>query len=410
MELKTNVCEVCKKELDGPVLDLGCHPLPDDLVPFQSPTTKDSFRQKIQLCNYCLTAIQLYPVPKERLFQRNYHYRASLTLDVVNGMRSLVDSSVPLLADVSRPVILDIGCNDGTLLSLFKKKIDCVTVGIDPGEAIQSNQTKPDFAIQDYFDAGTSELIASQFPKIDLITFTNVFAHIEDLDGLCENLKKLISSTTLIIIENHYLGSVLESLQFDTFYHEHPRTYSLRSFEFVAKKLNVSIFASEFPNRYGGNIRVFMSQTNPMPLMALRESARIVRPSEDTFLDKFERLQYTFSNWKDSTAMEIEKLIVSSGPIIGKSLPARAVMLISALGLDVDKMLGVFERPNSPKVGNLVPGTRIPILSDEMLPKSSEQNLVVWSWHIIKEIEPYLRSLGFSGGIWVPMPSFVKLT
>lgn len=402
------ICEVCNKKLDGPILDLGYHPLPDDLVPIQSEPTKDLFRQKIQLCNYCLTAIQHFPVPKERLFQSNYHYRASLTLDVVNGMRSLVDSMLPLLANFSDPVILDVGCNDGTLLNLFKEKTECVTIGIDPGDAINNTRTRPDFAIQGYFDSHNSDLIASRFPKIDVVTFTNVFAHIEDLDSLCRNLKKLISETTIVVIENHYLGSVLESVQFDTFYHEHPRTYSLRSFEFIAKKLDVEILAEEFPSRYGGNIRVLMSKNHLKSSLGFKKPPSLGGLAEETFLEKFTNLQDTFLRWRDATSEEIEKLITAHGPIIGKSLPARAVMLISALHLDVDKMLGVFERPNSPKVGHFVPGTRIPILSDTTLPTNSEHNLVVWSWHIINEITPYLRNLGFSGEIWIPMPIFVK--
>ena len=72
--------------------------------------------------------------------------------------------------------------------------------------------------------------------KIDLITFTNVFAHIDNLNLLILNLKKVLSKNTTIIIENHYMGSVLQKNQFDTFYHEHPRTYSLKSFIFLYQK------------------------------------------------------------------------------------------------------------------------------------------------------------------------------
>lgn len=404
------ICEVCDNVLYGPKLDLGLHPLPDDLVPIHSKSIKETFRQEIRLCKICLTAIQIHPVPKERLFRGSYHYRASLTLDVVNGMRSLVDNLLRYLVDESSPTILDIGCNDGTLLNLFKERIDCVTIGIDPGEAITQTETKPDYSFQDYFDAKSAELIASKFPKLNLVTFTNVFAHIENLNELCNNLKKVISDSTLIVIENHYLGSVLLSSQFDTFYHEHPRTYSLRSLEFIAKKLDVEILSVEFPNRYGGNIRVVMSRKQTNHFKYSQSEAKVGFDDEEKFIEKFASLQRTFWDWRDSTSSEIESLISNYGPILGKSLPARAVMLISALGLDVDKMQGVYERPNSPKVGNLIPGTSIPILSDEELSNGLDKNLVVWSWHIIREVEPYLRDLGYSGRVWVPMPNFSRVS
>ena len=64
----------------------------------------------------------------------------------------------------------------------------------------------------------------------------------------------------MIIIENHYLGEVIKKTQFDTFYHEHPRTYSLSSFMKIADNLKMNITKFEFPKRYGGNIRVFIEK------------------------------------------------------------------------------------------------------------------------------------------------------
>jgi hypothetical protein len=230
------------------------------------------------------------------------------------------------------------------------------------------------------------------------------------LGALCQNLKKLISDSTIVIVENHYLGSVLGSHQFDTFYHEHPRTYSIKSFEFIAEMLDLSVVATEFPSRYGGNIRVLMSRrigpTESINSVSLIEK----RNAEFDFPERFDSLQQTFYDWRRETRLAILKLVSDFGPLIGKSLPARAVMLISALGLDVDIMNSVYERPTSPKVGNLVPGTNIPILSDELMPLNADQNIIVWSWHIISEIEPYLRKLGFRGSIWAPIPSLTRIS
>ena len=76
-------------------------------------------------------------------------------------------------------------------------------------------------------------MLIQKIKKIDFITFTNVFAHIENLTELIKNIKLISSKETKVIIENHYLGAIFKNSQFDTFYHEHPRTYSLSSFEFI---------------------------------------------------------------------------------------------------------------------------------------------------------------------------------
>ena len=106
-----------------------------------------------------------------------------------------------------------------------------------------------------------ADTIVDAHGKPDFITFTNVFAHIEDLQEVLRSLKKLMSEDTVIVIENHYLGSVLDGNQFDTFYHEHPRTYSYGSFVRMASTLGTQIAGVEFPSRYGGNIRVFLGNS-----------------------------------------------------------------------------------------------------------------------------------------------------
>ena len=74
-------------------------------------------------------------------------------------------------------------------------------------------------------------------------------------------VKKIIHENGVFVIENHYLLNVIKKTQFDTFYHEHPRTYSFSSFKEIAKSLGMNINKLEFPSRYGGNIRVFISNT-----------------------------------------------------------------------------------------------------------------------------------------------------
>ena len=120
----------------------------------------------------------------------------------------------------------------------------------------------------------------NHFGKIDVITFTNVFAHINNFSELIGSLKLFISNNPniLIVIENHYLGSVLNKKQFDTFYQEHPRTYSVTSFNFISNLLGLNISKLNFPKRYGGNIRVFLSKQNKINVnrLILREVVLLI--------------------------------------------------------------------------------------------------------------------------------------
>ena len=395
-------CEVCNSPMGKIVLDLGSHPLCDDLVPFGSEVQTEEFHQLIGLCEVCLTAHQKIPVVKEKLFKSDYHYRAAMTVDVIQGMNNLAEQIIKDLNSESKSItVLDIGCNDGSLLGIFKNKYECTTIGVDPTEAILESGNKIDFKLHEYFSSATAKEIKKLSPTVDIITFTNVFAHIENLPELIENLRLLISDTTILVIENHYLGSILSSNQFDTFYHEHPRTYSLKSFEFIAQTIGLIITDVKFPSRYGGNIRVTMKK------YGVKADLKLFNQLELEFSVMFELLQGKFDVWKNESQIILSSLL-EDGPVYGKALPGRAVMLINSLKIDSRMMPVIFEKPNSPKINNFVPGSKIKILSDNELLQVNPKTIIVWSWHIIDEIVEYLDRLGYQGEIWVPLPEFKR--
>ena len=237
--IKTDDCQVCGNKLLEPTLNLGNHPLCDDLKPITTKQICKEYPIIISLCDNCLTANQLYNLKKEELFPNSYHYRPRFTLDVLNGMKELVEQVNKIFGDLNGKLVCDIGCNDGTLLNFFKEK-KCDTCGIEPtGAALEAQKNHPKILNQ-FFDIN-SEKIISEFGYPEIITFTNVFAHIEDLQVAIEALKLMLKQDTILIIENHYLGTVIKTNQFDTFYHEHPRTYSKKSFEVIAKKLETKL-------------------------------------------------------------------------------------------------------------------------------------------------------------------------
>ena len=398
-EVKTITnCEVCGNEDLESVLDLGSHPMCDDLIKVGSDEICKNYPIEILYCKNCRTAHQKFQVPKRDLFPISYHYRARFTADVLQGMRGLVDSCEEQFGLLNEKKVLDIGCNDGSLLNFFKEK-GAETIGIEPTSACDDAIVNGHNAISDYLSEEIAMKVVTQFGKPDFITFTNVFAHIEDLKGLLNALKILKHENTKIIIENHYLGAVLKGNQFDTFYHEHPRTYSFTSFKFVAKILGLQIERLEFPSRYGGNIRVFIGNGDEFKSdinMAELES------NERKFSEDFVQLDRNIKLWLKLKKEKIKKLINNYGCIHGKAFPGRAAILVKMLNLDSDTISKVYEKPGSLKIGYYIPGTRIPIHSDEELLSSNDLNMPILNlaWHISGEIENYLRKNKFTGDIF----------
>tara|TARA_B100000768_G_C11283483_1_gene380260 strand:- start:2169 stop:3398 length:1230 start_codon:yes stop_codon:yes gene_type:complete len=390
-------CEVCGNNNLESVLDLGLHPMCDDLVEVSDKRECKDYPIEILYCKVCRTAHQKYQVPKHELFPMSYHYRARFTSDVLDGMKGLVNSCEEQFGSLEDKLVLDIGCNDGSLLGYFRDK-GANTLGIEPTGACEDAVKNGHDAICDYLSVDLAEKVVQKHGNPDIITFTNVFAHIEDLKGVLDALKVLKKEDTKIVIENHYLGAVLDGNQFDTFYHEHPRTYSFTSFKHMAKTLGLEIESVEFPSRYGGNIRVFIGSSSEFKTSVNMEELEI---KEEGYFNEFKTLEDNIQTWLRVKAQELKSYSEKYGKIRAKAFPGRAAILVKMLNLDVDKISAVYEKPGSLKIGHFLPGTRIPIHSDDELTSSEDQEspILNLAWHISEEIENYLTKNGFKGKI-----------
>ena len=140
-----NFCEICNsKKYLVKTLNLGSLPLVDDLIKINSKKKSKLYKTQILYCNKCYTAYQKYNVKKKILFPNQYHYRSSLTNDVIMGMEGLVKDTKKFVNTYKNKVVLDVGCNDGILLSRFKRE-KAITVGIEPtGAAYEAKKKRHD--------------------------------------------------------------------------------------------------------------------------------------------------------------------------------------------------------------------------------------------------------------------------
>ena len=381
-------CDVCKVKLSPNILSLGAQPLCDDLKKIGSSKKNKLYKIELKLCKNCLTINQLHKIDQKILFPKKYNYRAALTKDVQKGMDDFTNKVSKLIKKKNKSV-LDIGCNDGSLLNFFKKK-GFNTYGIEPTNAYK-DCSKNHKIYNEYFTKKSVKKILKREKFIDVVTFTNVFAHIPNFSELIKNLRLLAPNINYLVIENHYMGSIFKTDQFDTFYQEHPRTYSVKSFYVISKLLGLKIKKIEFPKRYGGNIRVFMSNNNSKSNFNIQKFMR----EEKNFNKKFINIKNKIKIWKINKNNLINRLIKKGHTLYGKAFPGRASILINLLKIDKNKINCIFEQNNSPKNFHYVPGTKIPIIPDYKIKKIIQKDSIIinFSWHISDEIRKYLKSL-----------------
>ena len=368
----------------------------DDLVRVGDTRTCREFPIDILFCETCRTAHQRFQIPKQELFPSSYHYRSRFTADVLAGMAGLVESCERRFGRLTGKRVLDIGCNDGSLLGFFREK-GAITLGIEPTDAVLDAKQQGHITYDGFLSEHLAQAVVASHGAPDFIVFTNVFAHIEDLHEVLRALRLLMGPSTVIVIENHYLGSVLDGNQFDTFYHEHPRTYSYTSFVHIARALEIPLTQVEFPSRYGGNIRVFLGGVEQRTAVDRGE----LNAREAQFRDRFDALRQGMEYWRSNKKTSIAQTVSRHGPLRAKAFPGRAAILIKLLGLDSASILAVHEKPGSMKIGHYLPGTRVPIVSDDELFALADQSkpLLNLAWHIPQEIRGYLSQHGYIGPV-----------
>lgn len=394
-----SVCEVCASYSLVPVLNLGRQPLCDALVPIQSPRPDEKFPIEILFCNECLTCHQKYQPAPSLLFPRNYHYRSRLTKDVLHGMRDLVEKLKQQLGSLRNLTVLDIGANDGTLAGMIREA-GATTIAVEPSDAVFETPPGGIFTYQEYWSGDLAQRIVDRHGPISVITMTNVFAHIDDVNGVLAAIYLALEPKGYFVMETHSLQRIVETGQFDTFYHEHPRTYSLHSVVKLAQRHGFQLLNMVSTRRYGGNLRVVLQKVaSPVPwsveiIAALEAEARL---KNDIFT-----LQDKANSWRDCAIDCFGALTSQFGPLEAKAFPGRASVLLNWANLDCDVISGIFEKSNSPKIGHFAPGTRIPIIDEQFLfsaKRPARKPLINLAWHIDSEIRKYVMARGYTGPV-----------
>lgn len=393
----TNNCQICGKNTIE-VLNLGHQPLADDLINFRDQKTETLFFPIIiSLCKKCILLQNNYIIDHKKLYKKNYHYRPGITRDVIANFRVMVDKISNLYNLNQKNIICDIGCNDGSLLEQFKKKGFKNIFGIEPTNTVLFCQKKKIKYVKDFCNILSAKKSIKFFGKADIVLTTNVFAHTNKLSDFINGVKKLINKKGIFIIENHYLLDVIKKNQFDTFYHEHLRTYSLTSLIKLLKYYNFNIINAFRSDRYGGNIQVHFTLANIKP----SRNVKIILKNEKK--EKLHLIQTykKFKNRIDSAEKKLTNYLHKNKnkSIYAKAFPARASILLHYFNSLKKNIKIIAEQPTSLKINKFAPGTNIKILSSKKLAKDKPDIVIILAWHLFQSIykkwKPRLKNTKF---------------
>jgi len=384
------------------VLSLGYLPPVNKLNKINSSLREDVFYPAELMFSPSSKLIQLSTiVDKEILFPKEYPYTSSTTKVLRENFEELYKECRKIISISSKDLIIDVGSNDGNLLNNFKKHHK--VLGITPEKIGKIAIKKGINTLIKYFNKDTANLVLKKFGRAKIVTATNVFAHIEDVNSLMKNLLQVLINDGIFISESHYLVSLIETNQYDTIYHEHLRYYSLTSLKYLFNKYDMEIIHAKKINTHGGSIRVYAARKKRFEI---HKSVTKILNFEKKFLN-----WKTFINFKKNVVQSklnlysiLKKLKNKNKKIYGIGAPSRASTLINYVGLDENIIDCVLEIEGSYKIGSYIPGKKIPILSEKKLYNDPPDFVILFSWHIASELKFNLRKKGFKGKFIIPLP------
>ena len=365
------------------------------------------------LCNGCKLLQLRHNAPAESMWGDQYWYKSGISTTIKADLKDIVEKAMKLRSLNTGDIIVDIGCNDGTLLDFYGK--DITKVGFEPSKNVAGEAARKGHkVIGNFFNFQNFKEEFGE-KKAKIITAISMFYDLEEPNKFVQEIKECLDEEGLFIIQQNYLLTMLEQNAFDNICHEHREYYSLISLKNLLEKHGLEIFDVEQNSINGGSVRTYIRKKGANLTGFSGAEKRIMNLIEEENskgLDSLKPYQEFASrvNGIRERLMDFLKQEKEKGKsiwIYGAS--TRGNVILQYFGLD-PKLIDCIADKNQDKWGKKTVGSLIPIKSPQEMREAHPDYLLVNTWHffdeIMKQEENYFNN---RGKFIVALPEF-KIT
>ncbi len=405
-----NYCQNCGQQPLLSIMDFGHHPPCDSLVrPAQLTQREPFYPLHLFRCARCGLVQIDYSVDPAELFYEGYPYMTGITGALKSNFDAMAGKVIETLRIQPGSLVVDIGSNDGTILEGFKAR-GMRVLGVEPTGIAKIANSRGITTLQTFFNEKVAQDILKQDGLATLITAANVFAHVANLGPCLRGIHALLADSGTFISESHYLLDLIDTLQYDTIYHEHLRFYSIKPMQDMMKRFGFSVVDAERIPNHGGSIRVYaVKGTEGKPserMQALIKQEEAYGLYDSTLYATFAQ-RVRQSKWKLMHLLSDLKL--KGHRIVGIGSPGRSSTVMNYCGIGPDYLDYTAEQATSLKVGLFTPGTHVPVVDEKRLFEDQPDYALVLAWHLGETIPRKLRSKGLRSKFIMPLPDPVIL-
>jgi len=402
-------CRHCGSQNLSPVIDLGSSP-PSNAYLFHKDLNKLEkwFPLKVNFCGKCyLVQTEDYSNADE-LFDVDYAYFSSFSKTMIDHSKNYVDDMVKRFSLNEDSMVIEIAANDGYLLQFVKEKsIPCL--GVEPTKSTaEAARQKGIEIVEEFFGVALAEKLVDKGFSADLMAANNVLAHVPNINDFVAGYSILLKPEGIATFEFPYLVNLLEKNQFDTIYHEHFSYLSLSAVNTIFSLNGLHVFDVELIDTHGGSLRVFAERKDSLreKLQSEMVNELLVKEKDGGYLS--DRAYGGFQQVAEKAKDDMVKFLINAKEE-GKSVcafgaAAKGNTFINFAGIRPDLISAVADS-NPAKQGKFMPGSRIPIVSEEILASYKPDYVVILPWNLKEEISSdlsYMRDWGCQFVVGIP--------
>lgn len=394
-------CASCNSPLNR-FLSLSPMPPVNSFISQEEISKEKSYPLNLAYCPSCLLVQLEDTVPPEELFS-NYLHLSSGSSSNIAHLKEVADLVKSKFNISENTKILEIGSNDGTLLSFLKTSTNNL-LGIDPAKNLfPLCKEKGIESLPLFFNKKTASDIIEKKGKFDIIIALNVIPHTPNVIDLLNGINLALSENGTLIMEGAYALDTILQGQFDTIYHEHVYSFSLHSLINTFNKAGLLVYDIEKIPTQGSSLRIFARKQSKsvMDLLQQEKSLGLTNPAiYDQVDSKVEKFKQEFLN-----ILHSEK---KGQKLIGLGAPARGMVILNHCGLTQNDFDYIID--DTPlKQGKFSPGTHIPVKSWESLNKNEQRTFVLLSWNYKDYLISKLKQHVSNSKVIVPFPKIEVL-
>ncbi len=393
-------CRHCGADVSHVLVDLGVAPPSNAyLTKMALKRPEKNFPLRVLVCESCwLVQAEAYSRAAE-LFNEEYAYFSSFSSEWLAHAKKYVDEMIGRFDLSKSSVVGEVAANDGYLLQFVKERgINCY--GIEPTASTASAARQKGLEIvQDFLNASLAAELRRQRCSVDLLVANNVLAHVPDINDFSLACQMLLKENGVFTCEFPHLLNLISRHQFDTIYHEHFSYLSFRTVVNIFAKNGLNVFDVEKLGTHGGSLRVFAQRSDTginQVSVKVEELIDEENHAGMTTIDFYRGFQEHAEKMKNDFLRFLIEKKNEGKVVVGYGAAAKGNTLLNFAGVKSDLIKYVVDR--SPhKQGKFMPGSRIPIVSEDRLVSDNPDFVVIFPWNLSDEIADQLGYLSLNG-------------